>query len=421
MFNARAVYVVYVRYMNLIIQVTCTQGKADAPWNFQCSMWACLLALGFIQDAHEKPLWVRGLGSSLEVHVLAFCDDIIVAANCDKAHNEFETQFNKRWGDCGFKLPDYMLGYDVEQTATTFRLTAATKINMILEENGMLNCSPTPTPFPENRVIDVRDCPEPAQRIKLPFRHVLGQLQYINYACRPTIAYNVAQLARVQNNPSMGHWKALMHVVKYLAGTRRAGVQYSAQPASIRCRLAAYSDSSWADIPGGMGDPRVVDGRKSTLGHVLMLNGGPIMWKAHVSKIVALSSAEAELFATKACAKHICEARRILETCGSVQAPTPTTLWCDSSSVVSINNKRNTSTKLRHLEINWFFCRHLAEAGIIATKKIPGEDNPADLFTKSLGISKFRKFSMMLEQAQQMTANFVTRVSAAFHRNVRWY
>ena len=30
--------------------------------------------------------------------------------------------------------------------------------------------------------------------------------------------------------------------------------------------------------------------------------------------------------------------------------------------------------------------------------KIPGEDNPSDLFTKALGIVKFRKFADMLEQ-----------------------
>ena len=127
--------------------------------------------------------------------------------------------------------------------------------------------------------------------------------------------------------------------------------------------------------------------------------GALTCYMLHVT-IVALSSAEAELFATVACGKDICETRRLLEHVGEMQAPTPTNLWCDSSSAVSINSKRNTSSKLRHLEIKWFYCRYLAEAGVLATLKIDGDENMSDLLTKALGEVKFRKFAMMLETGQ---------------------
>ena len=67
---------------------------------------------------------------------------------------------------------------------------------------------------------------------------------------------------------------------------------------------------------------------------------------------------------------------------------------------MSINSKRNTSSKLRHLEIKWFYCRYLAEAGVLATMKIDGDENVSDLFTKALGEVKFRKFALMLEHGQ---------------------
>ena len=56
----------------------------------------------------------------------------------------------------------------------------------------------------------------------------------------------------------------------------------------------------------------------------------------------------------------------------------------DSASAESINSKRNTSSKLRHPEIEWFYCRYLAEAGVLATLKIDGDGNVSDLFTKAL-------------------------------------
>ena len=388
------------------------------PRNFEVAVWEFYTKAGFVQDPHEKSLWVRGLGTADEVMVVNFCDDFVFAANSEAAHVRFDAELTARWGNCDTALPKYILGCDVTQTATSIRLTAKSKITEILDEleqQGLLgkNFKPATTPFPHGTVIDIRSCPDPDKKIKLPFRSVLGKLQYVNYSCRPTIAHNISQLARVQNNPSTEHWKLLLHILRYLKHTSNAGVEYRMQPTETRNRLVAFSDASWADIPGGMGHPAVTDGRKSTLGHVLMMNGGPVTWKAHVSQIVANSSAEAELFATVACAKDICDSRRMLKHIGEPQEPTYTTLWCDSSSVVSINSKRNTSSKLRHIEIKWFYCRYLAEQGIIATKKIDGDENCSDLFTKALGITKFRKFALVLEQGQdsswlRQVASFAT-------------
>lgn len=368
---------------------------------FEIAMWDFYTKAGFTQDPHEKSLWVRGLGTKDQVMVVNFVDDIIIAANTPAAHKRFDAELTARWDNCDVAPPSYILGCDVIQTKNHIRLTAKSKIQELISDLKMETMATKNTPFQPGTSVDVLDCPVPEKRIKLPFRSVLGKLQYIQYACRPTIAHNISQLARVQNNPSHEHWKMLIHVLRYLKGTVSAGVEYRVQPEATRNRLVAYSDSSWADIPGGMGNAAVVDGRKSTLGHVLMLNGGALTWKAHVSQIVALSSAEAELFATVACAKDICEARRLMEHVGEPQEPTPTNLWCDSSSVVSINSKRNTSSKLRHLEIKWFHCRYLAEAGVISTKKIDGEENISDLFTKALGETKFRKFALQLEQGQE--------------------
>ena len=100
-------------------------------------MWKFFDSGGFKQDPHEKSLWVRGLGTLMIVYVVNFCDDIIIAASCTEARNQFITELTARWDDCDVKLPTYILGCDVVQTETMFRLTAASKIVLILEENRM--------------------------------------------------------------------------------------------------------------------------------------------------------------------------------------------------------------------------------------------------------------------------------------------
>ena len=160
--------------------------------------------------------------------------------------------------------------------------------------------------------------------------------------------------------------------------------------------MTAFCDASWADIPGGIGGHRVMEGRRSTLGHVILMNGGVVQYKSQVSKTVALSSAEAELYSCVACAKDITHGRRLCDLVGHPQAPTPTTMFSDSSAAISINTTRSSSSRMRHTEIKYFYCRELVTNGIIAMRKVAGEQNPSDLLTKALPAPKFRRFAAQL-------------------------
>ena len=78
--------------------------------------------------------------------------------------------------------------------------------------------------------------------------------------------------------------------------------------------LWGYVDASFADDEFA---------RKSTMGHVLLLNGGPIAWKSKLTPIVALSTADAEFISANFCACEIMFLRGLLRTLGFEQiAPT---------------------------------------------------------------------------------------------------
>ena len=156
--------------------------------------------------------------------------------------------------------------------------------------------------------------------------------------------------------------------------------------------LTAFCDASWADVPGGVRDNRVLEGRRSTLGHVLFLNGGAIQWRSHVSKCVALSSAESELYSTVACAKDIAHGRRLLTLLGCPQEPTPTTLYCDSTAAIAINSSRKVSSRIRHCEIKYFYCKGLVAQGIVRMLYTNTTENCSDLLTKALSTATFTKF-----------------------------
>ena len=81
----------------------------------------------------------------------------------------------------------------------------------------------------------------------------------------------------------MTHWKAGLHVLRYLKLTRNYCITY--QRSSIPTRVFGYADADYGSDPND---------RKSYTGYVFMSNGGPVSWNSHKQSTVAHSTMEAE-------------------------------------------------------------------------------------------------------------------------------
>ena len=232
-------------------------------------------------------------------------------------------------------------------------------------------------------------------------------------SCRPDLAHAVSQLSRVQANPGRVHWRQLMHVCRYLRGTRTHGVSFRRMDGANEEKhvVTSYADAAWADIRGGIGDKNAPQAGHSSLGYILSMNGGPITWKSKVSCSIALSSAEAELFASVHCAKEIAHIRRLCKLLGIEQLE-PTTMYDDSTAAIAINNSDATTARLRHIEIKWFFVRQLREQGLVRMKKIHTDGNVSDHLTKALAAPKFCKPRDMMVSEKIAGATKMLKVMA---------
>ena len=123
--------------------------------------------------------------------------------------------------------------------------------------------------------------------------------------------------------PHESHWKAAKRILRYVRGTVQFGIHYSS---GVTPCLVGYTDSDWA------GDP---NDRKSTAGYVFTLGSGPISWACKKQTALALSSAEAEYRAAVRASQEAMWLRQILSEFG-FQQQHPTTLWCDSESVIQL-------------------------------------------------------------------------------------
>ena len=82
------------------------------------------------------------------------------------------------------------------------------------------------------------------------------------------------------------------------------------------------------------------------------------------------------------CVRIMDHFRFLLEPFGIDQGPIP--FYSDSKVAIDLINRGYMSASTRHLLISFHTVKEAQDAGHIRLVKIPGEDNPADLFTKAL-------------------------------------
>ena len=136
--------------------------------------------------------------------------------------------------------------------------------------------------------------------------------------------------------------------------------------------IQIYTDANWA----GCGLPR-----KSTSGVLVHLLGVTVAFSSKTQAIHALSSAESELYAMCSGAADGLHLRAFLFE-SQLASRVSLLLYTDSSSGKSSASPYGASRRTRHVQFRFLFVQDLVQNGTIQLRKINGELNPADVFTK---------------------------------------
>ena len=134
---------------------------------------------------------------------------------------------------------------------------------------------------------------------------------------------------------------------------------------SIEC----YSDTDWA------GCART---RKSTSGGFLMLGRHVLKTWSSTQPTISLSSGEAEFYGVVKAAGLALGQQSVLRDLG---VELPVRVWTDSSAAIGICSRQGLG-KLRHIQTHTLWIQEKVSLGTMELRKVRGEVNPADLFTK---------------------------------------
>ena len=174
---------------------------------------------------------------------------------------------------------------------------------------------------------------------------------------------------------------ALKRVGRHLEGHGRLVYRYDFQEAA---KVDCYSDTDWA------GCPRT---RRSTSGGCLMLGRHLIKSWSTTQVPISLSSGEAEFYGVVKASSVALGYQAMMEDLGLSM---PVRVWTDSTATMGICGRRGLG-KLRHIDTQCLWIQQKVRKRDIELRKIKGEMNPADLFTKhSPGEEKVKSLVTLL-------------------------
>ena len=200
-----------------------------------------------------------------------------------------------------------------------------------------------------------------------PFRAVAARGNFLA-ADRPELQFSCKEICRWMSSPTEHSLKALKRLGRFLEGHRRLVYEYPWQDASS---IETYSDTDWAGC---------AKTRKSTSGGCMLLGRHLIKSWSSTQSQTALSSGEAEYYGVVRAAGISMGYKSLLKDLG-VQLPSR--LWTDSSATMGICNRQGLG-KLRHINTQTLWIQQRVRDGAFELRKVRGDDNPADLFTKFL-------------------------------------
>ena len=204
-----------------------------------------------------------------------------------------------------------------------------------------------------------------AEKLHTAFRGSAARGNYLA-ADRIDGQFSCKEICRWMSKPTQQSWKALKRLCRYLSGQPRLVYVYRQQEADS---VDVYTDTDWAGCPKT---------RKSTSGGCVLLGNRTIKHWSSTQASVTLSSGEAEFNGVIRGAGQGLGYQALLRDLGVTAS---LRVWTDSSAAIGICSRQGLG-RLRHLDTHTLWIQQAVRNRRIDLRKVPGDENPADLLTK---------------------------------------
>eukprot|EP00971_Amphidinium_carterae_P212578 4218778-Amphidinium_carterae.1 len=233
--------------------------------------------------------------------------------------------------------------------------------NKILKPYKMEKCNPSTVPGSKKPPIagqPVDNCRQRTTLYVLYYRTSVGQLLWVSQL-RVDIAYAVKELSRALQQPDNEHVKNLKQLLRHIKGTIHYRVHLAPK---VRCNdrqeikvdVESYADSDWAGCNAT---------RKSTSGTITTCWGSPLLHISRTQSTIALSSAEAELYAM---GQATIEAQHIKQVIQEMTIPMLSkditmSIHTDSSAGKAVASRLGLNHKTKHVQLKYLYMQDIVQ------------------------------------------------------------
>jgi hypothetical protein len=239
------------------------------------------------------------------------------------------------------------------------------QVEKLILECGLEGCKPTATPGVRASFEEVESDAELPKEQHSAFRGAAARGNYLA-ADRLDCQFACKEICRAMATPTRHGWGALRRMCRYLAGLPRLVYRFERQTVDA---VDCYTDTDWAGCPKT---------RRSTSGGCILLGSHTIKHWSSTQTSISLSSGEAEFNGVVKGSGMALGYQSLLRDLG---VDLPVRVWTDSSAAIGICSRQGLG-KLRHLDTHTLWVQQAVRQKRIDLRKIAGERNPADIFTK---------------------------------------
>ena len=357
------------------------------------------------------------------IHVGIYVDDFVFYSTSDEEEELFRKSLQSKvavdfMGDVDYFLGSAFLWKRHEDGHVSVHMSQSAFTEHTAHRYGLDKFKRVPNMTPYRSGLPIDSLP-PAddqdtdlkRRTKL-YQGIVGSINWLAQCTRPDVAPALTFLASYSHAPSTQHYQAALHVLKYLYSTSEYGISYhsdacntlqafnhfphhhdkeaytDATPPSVSevMRLTSFADSCWgAQIGNALpeGTPIELFKFRSLSGYVICRTGGPIAWRSIRQARTALSSCEAEIFATNECVKETLAIKLLADDLHMPDGSECVPVYNDNDACVSWSHSvTNKGTK--HMNLRENSVREAHRFGEVNVQHIPGVINPSDIYTKEI-------------------------------------
>jgi hypothetical protein len=286
-----------------------------------------MIKIGYKRCEYNCCVYVRSLDDGSFIFMLLYVDDMLIAAKSIMEVNKLKVLLSREFDMKGLSTSRRFLGWRFAGTnyAKGMWLSQVGYVKKVLERFSMENAKPVSTPLANHFHLSTSQClktvKETEDMFKVLYASAVVCLMYAMVCTKLDLAHAVSVVSKYMENSGRQHWDAVKWIFRYLKGITNYNITFVRQKSDLS--IVGYVDANYA------GD---LDDRRSTMGYVFTLAGGPICWRSMIQSMVTMSTTEAEYMVAVEVAKEALWLIVLVRELGIQQVGV--LLYCDSQSTI---------------------------------------------------------------------------------------